>query len=781
MAKTLFDQLRMDFRAAARNLAKYPVACAVAIISLAAGIGCTTATLTIRNAIFYNPPPLLRNPQELSIVGIATPDRPQRAGVPPDVFLSWKQESALALGMAARTAEESKEVRTDSKTESIPVQAVTAELFSLLGVEPFAGRAFSAADSRQDAAAAAVLSYPAWERLFEQNPGAIGSEIRIDQQRYTVIGVMPRLYRSHRGVWIPLTDAALRNSDELEVVVRRRPQVSQTALEPALQDRLRQYSAGQPENRRNARVQFGTLRGTPLGQQISPAVVWILGACVALTLLISCTNVAVLMIAQWTAREREIAIRASLGATRWRVIRLLLSESILLALAGGILGVAATFALVGLMISRGPADLPFNLAIETRVLAQSIVMTWLAGILAGIAPALFETRRLHANPLRLMPADRVRQRWRNALVVLEITVTIALLVVTGSMIDGYKRTLSWDFKFDPAPLVAARVPATASVSPSEIRERLSRLPGVSGVARATAIPMFASGNMQRVSLDRAGDGFNALRSFISANFFATLGVPLKYGRAFAVSEETATDAKVAIVNETLAARLWPGRTAIGEVIRTEAAAFEVVGVVADYTENPLGRTRPSIYLPLSLRGPDAANNVFLIATTSASVPVAQSVRVELQQGSRESTVRTLQSNVEASAREIGVTVFPMTPLIATGMLLTAAGIYGILAFAITRRAKELALRIAIGATTGDLLTLVGKLTIRLVGCGLLLGVGLTFGLTRLVQGVGGVFDSPRWPVFVMPVFIILGIALLAAWVPSRRAVSVDPASLLRTE
>ena len=221
MTRLRLHEFRQDLRLAVRSIRQYPVACAVAVISLAAGIGCTTATLTIRDAIFYNPPPLLQNPEELSIVGLSTPDRPQRRGVPAALYTRWVQERSLVAGIAARTRVAQEDVRIGSNTVSVPVQAVSTELFSVLGVNPLAGRTFSADDLTGGGASAAVLSYDIWQRVFAGDVGRIGDTIFIDQRPYTVTGVMPRRYRSHRGIWIPFDPNAVQPDEELEVVIRR--------------------------------------------------------------------------------------------------------------------------------------------------------------------------------------------------------------------------------------------------------------------------------------------------------------------------------------------------------------------------------------------------------------------------------------------------------------------------------------------------------------------------------------------------------------------------------
>jgi cell division protein FtsX len=366
-------------------------------------------------------------------------------------------------------------------------------------------------------------------------------------------------------VWIPLDAAAAAAEPGLDVVIRRPPGVTPDALSRQLQPGLAEYASGQPAAERQLRLKVSGVEGTPVGQAVSIVLPWLLAACALLTLLIACANVAILVIAQWTAREHEIAIRASLGASRGRIVRALVTESVLIASIGGLLGIGATLALLGLISHNAGTDIRFfDLSVDPAVLLQSALITLATGLASGIGPALLETRRLHSNPMRTMSSsDRVRQRWRHALVVMEITVTVALLVVTATMIDGYRRNFTNEVGYRTQPLIAMRVENSAGVAVPQILDVLKRTPGIAGAAASTTVPFLASGPFQRVSADASGSqATRAERGSIGPEFFETLGVPMRAGRGFTSQDSAAT--RTAIVNETLARQLFSTHDPVGQ-------------------------------------------------------------------------------------------------------------------------------------------------------------------------------------------------------------------------
>ncbi len=503
-----------------------------------------------------------------------------------------------------------------------------------------------------------------------------------------------------------------------------------------------------------------------------------------LTLLIACANVAVLMIAQWTAREHEIAIRASIGASRSRIVRALLTESTTIAAVGGVLGIGATLALRAIIRSNSGASAFYDLSIDPQVLVASALITLLAGIVVGIAPALYETRRLHTNPLRSMTgSDRVRQRWRHALVVFEITTTIALLVQTTSLINGYLKATNAAMGFATAPLLVTRIENPGGVPVARVIDVARSLPGVQAVAASTAIPLGASGERVHVAITANGDAaVPTERAAIGPAFFPTLGVPMRAGRPFAAAE--ASEARTAIVNEALARRLFPDRSAVGTTVWIGNVSYDVVGLVADYANNPFREPNasPRIFVPLP--SDDPRRMTFLVRAADPD-GLVQVLRREMRQaaiGNLVSGTYTLDEVRRVSGQEMLVGSAPLFPLISVGVLLTTAGIYGVLAFAVARRARELAVRVAIGASGQDLVRLITMHTLRLVATGATLGIGLTFGLSRLVRasgGAGSVFDPPL-SAFLVPIGVIVVIAVLATWLPARRAAAIDPVKMLRT-
>jgi predicted permease len=780
------DHLLHDLRDAARSVVRYPIAAAVAVISLAGGIGATTATLTIRDVVFRKPPALYRAPHELSRLQVgspANPIRPMGNLVPGRLYAIWR-DTAAGAALAAATPARMRDVRTADRTETVRVRSVTPEFFSVLGVDAAMG-------STAISAAGAVLSHNVWQLMFGGRTDAIGQPLWIDNQPFVVAGVLPERFwfsSMDSAVWTRLDTTGVVAESGLDVVARRQPGLAPAALENQLQIGLAAYASGLPAPERQLQIKASGVEGTPIGHMMPVALPWMLGTAVLLTLLIACANVAILVIAQWTAREHEIAIRASLGASRSRVVRALVTESVVIAVLGGLLGICATMALLGLMVRNGGPYLRlYDLSIDPRILFQSVLITILTGVVAGIGPALLETRRLHGNPMRtLSSSDRVRQRWRHALVVMEIAVTAALLVLTGSMVTLYRDQLKQDVGYRTHPLISMRVENSAGVPISRILGIVKQMPGVAAVSASTSVPFMSSGPLEPLSADAGGArALRAERASIDPDYFTTIDVPMRAGRGFTSSDSA--DTRTAIVNELLAARLFPEGDAIGRQVWISGVPYEVVGVVAQYlnaTLQPRERD-PKVFVPLGTTHTDAKTMSFVVRASADPSPVAIAMRREIRKAADGSTVGslfTLDQVIAIGSQETLVGTAPLVPLIATGMLLTAAGIYGVLAFAIARRSKEFALRVAIGASGRDIVRLVTGHALRLVAAGTIIGIGATFALGRIVRasGGGGSFLDPRWPAFVVPVLIIAVIGLFATWVPSRRALRINPAVLLRS-
>jgi predicted permease len=769
---------------------RFPVATLIAVLSLGAGIGAMTATITVRNAVFRRPPPLYSHPEGLSIVRLARPDRPGRFSqlVPAGLYRRWSSISGLTL--AASTQERAAfDVRADDRSETVPVRAVTPELFSVLGVRPLLGNAAFTASTHD--ASPAVLSYGVWMQLFDRRPDVLGRVIWIENRPHSIIAVMPErfwLAEMNSPVWTPLDVTLLSADAPLDVIARRTPRVSAAALQSQLQSSALDYAATLPAGQRQIRVGTQGIEGTPLGSMVALILPYILGASVVLTLLIACANVAILLIAQWTAREHEIAIRASIGASRRRIIQALLTESVLVAAVGAVLGACVTYALRGWIVHRGLAQVRFfDLSIDIGVLAQTATIAILAGIVTGIIPAFYETRRLQANPFRAAASmDRVRQRWRDGLVVLEITLTVALLVVTSSMISGYQSALGRQMGFSSRPLMMARVVNPSGVQTLQIVDELTRVPGVAAAAAATGVPYYGGGTAVRVARDGAGtNSVAAQQRGVTPTFFSTLGVEMRSGRAFSTTDSTA--ARAVVVNDGLARRLFPAGAATGQRVWIGSAAYDIIGVVANYSNNPMRAELddPQVFIPVPAFAASVTEVSILVRAAGDPGVLVETIRRHIRASASGTEVRTTFTFDQIRSvigQEILVGTAPLIPLIAIGVLLTAAGIYGVLAFAVARRGRELAVRLALGATGRNLARLVTAHTARLVGFGSAIGIGLTFGLSRIVRasgGAGSIYDPPL-EAFIVPIVIIFAIGALGTWVPSRRALNVDPAKALRT-
>ena len=783
-----FDELRQDFRAARRNLVRYPIVAIVAVLSLGAGIGATAASLTIRDVIFENPPPLYVEPQQLSKIQVNRQDRPIRplgSYVPADLFTRWRDAPGLTMA-AAEVREGVSDVRIGDRIEPTRIRAVTADLFGVLGVAPEIGRGFSSSHAGDPQA---ILSHRLWQDWFGGRPDAVGATIWINNQPHTVAGVMPRRFwfsEMNDPVWTLLEPQRLDAAAGLLVVSRRPTGTSHDALAASLQASLDAYSRQLPAGRGPLKMRVSEIKGTDMANEMALIVPYILGTAVLLTLLIACANVAILMIAQWTRREAETAVRSALGASRSRLIRGLMAESLLIATSAGALGIGSTYVLRAIMLRNAPlADSFVNLSIHPGVLIKTISITLLAGILAGIGPALIETRRLHIDPLRgLATSDRVRQRWSHSLVVLEITFTLALLVVTSSMVAGFQRSRNAEFGFTIDRFMAVSVESTKGVPTALLVETIARVPGVEAVAPATAIPL--AGTDRRVPVSPAATGSNSIsaeRTSIGPGFFATLGVSMRAGRNFTPLD--APETRTVVVSESFARQMFEASSPLGRQVWIDKAAYDVIGVVADYATNPIESrvVSPKIYVPLATDAQTRSVR-FLIRASGDPTALVEPVRRALRDavvGVNVNNAYTLRQIMTVVGQEYLAGTAPLFPLIVIGMLLTSSGIYGVLAFAVSRRSRELAIRIAVGADRGNQIQFVMAHSLRLVLLGSTCGVALTFGLSRLVRAAGGagtLYDPP-WPAFVIPVLLVAVVAAFATWIPTRRALRVNPALLLK--
>jgi predicted permease len=784
------ENLRRDVRSAWRNVRRNPGSALVIVLSLAGGIGAATVALVVRNVIFYNPPPLYQAPAELAKIQAAPRDRPiLPMGADPPAALVARWREALGDRVAASIGGRPAEMERADGVDPITVRAVTPNLFAVLGINPVAGRLFDAATSGRSGED--VLSYGIWQRSFAGRHDISGTKIRLNGLPVTIVGVLPQRFwfsAMTDQVWVAVDPRLIPADTGLEVIVRRAPAMSAVALSALLQRGLDAYNSERAPNSPPLHMRVSRVEGTPMGAMMSLALPYIIGFAVTLTLFLGCANAAILLIAQWTERETDTAVRLSLGAGRGRLVRTLLTEAVFLSVAAGVGGVLTAFAVRWWITTRSGIDLTmFDLSIAPRVLVDALLIAVGAGVLAGIAPAVYETARLQTNPLRgLQSSDRTRHRWSNALVIAEIAATVGLLVMTTSMVSAYQRIKNARFGFDTSHIAVAIVNNAGGIPVRPLLDGAHAAPGVRAAAMAVNAPLFGGRSRQDVAANAIGESaVRAQANAVTSDFFTAFGVAMRGGRTF--TEHETPESGVAIVNEALARRLFGRGPFVNQQIWIEKVPRLVVGVVSDYATSwtEFDTIEPKVFVPLAPQ-PKAARGLVLIARadnpSTILQPLQRTIRTVGGPDTSVTDVYTYSQMLGIVNTEWLVSIAPLGPLIAIGIALTAAGIYGVLAFAIARRTRELALRVALGATARDQVRLVAGRSARLVAIGAGGSVGVTFVLAQIarIAGAAGTVMEPPWTAFALPVVIMVTVAAIATWLPTRRARRIDPALLLRT-
>jgi predicted permease len=589
-------------------------------------------------------------------------------------------------------------------------------------------------------------------------------------------------------VWVAVDPRLIPADAGLEVIVRRAPAMSPVALTALLQRGLDAYNGERAPGSPALHMLVSRVQGTPMGAAMSLALPYIIGFAVTLTLFLGCANAAILLIAQWTERETDTAVRLSLGAGRGRLVRTLLTEAVFLSVAAGVGGVLTAFAVRWWITTRSGIDLTmFDLSIAPRVLVDALLISIGAGVLAGIAPAVYETARLQTNPLRgLQSSDRTRHRWSNALVIAEVAATVGLLVMTTSMVSAYQRIRNARFGFDTSHVAVAIVNNARGIPVRPLLDGARAATGVRVAAMAVNAPLFGGRSRQVVTANASGEGATrAQANAATSDFFTAFGIAMREGRTFA--EHETPESGVAIVNEALARRLFGRGPFVGRQIWIDKVPKSVVGVVSDYAASwtEFDTIEPKVFVPLAPQ-PRAARGLVLIARadnpSSVLQPLQRTIRTVGGPDTSVTDVYTYPQMLGSLSNEWLVSIAPLGPLIAIGIALTAAGIYGVLSFAIARRTRELAVRVALGATARDQVSLVAVRSARLVAIGAGGSVGVTFVLAQIarIAGAAGTVMEPPWTAFVLPVVIMVTVAAIATWLPTRRVRRIDPALLMRT-
>jgi len=793
------DHLIQDLRYGTRTLLKSPGFTAVAVLTLALGIGANTAIFSVVDTLLLRPLPL-KDPGRLVLVRDTQPGVDSAPASYPE-YLDWKERSKTfeALGAFFTTTFS---LTGKGEPEELPALRISAGLFPMLGPSPAQGRGFRPEEEKPGAERVALISHALWQRRFN-SPSVLGTPITLAGEPYTVVGVMPPgiAFGGHPDVYIPFRldeKRAPRGLHFMTVLGRLRSGPDMTRARAEVESMAARLRA-------EAVTRHGIVI-TPLQEQMvgdtRPALLVLFGA-VGLVLLIACANVANLLLARAASRQKEIAIRRAVGASRSRLIRQLLTESLVLSLVGGGLGLLLAWWGVDLLVSAG-ARLPRieEIRIDGTVLAFTAGVALLTGLLFGLAPALQASSADFHESLkeggRQTGLGSGRQRLRSLLVVSEVALSLVLLIGAGLLIRSFVRVLDNDMGFDPSrvlaldlslPLSSYGEPEKQAAFFKELLARVNRLPGVKGAAVVSHLPL--GGNNTNSGLLIEGRTWPrdelplADDRLVSADYFRVLGIHLVRGRTF-TPRDVESSLHVAVINESLARRFFSHTDPIGKRIDMQwktSGWQEIVGVVGDIKHDGLDLpSEPAVYVPY-LQTPDSGMTL-VVRATGDSLGLVGAVRAQVYGVDRNQPVSRVRTMEELVAESVGPRRLSMSLLsgfASLALFLAAVGIYGVMSTSVAQRTHEIGVRMALGARRADVIRLVvgqgAKLTLAGLGLGLAVALPLTRLLSVLLFGVSA--TDPL--TFCGVSFLLTVVALLACYLPARRASRVDPMAAIRCE
>jgi putative ABC transport system permease protein len=807
------EALIQDLRFGIRMLAKNPGFTLVAVITMALGIGANTALFSVVNGVLLKSLPF-KEPDRL-LFAFETNAKLASPTIPVSTldYRDWKEQNQVFESMGAR------KLFTVSLTgveqpEKIQGEKITADYFSTLGVEPILGRTFADDEVKPGGVKVSLLSHGLWQRRFGGSPDIVGRIVHLNGAPTTVVGIMPNDYRPNVELWLPLAinyDGADRDLKELIVVGRLAPGVNRQQAQTEMTTIAGRLAEQYPDFNTGWGVSLLPMHDA-IVQNIRPALLILFGA-VGFVLLIACSNVANLLLARAAAREREIAIRMAMGAGRLRLMRQILTESVLVSLIGGGLGVLIAMWGTAALISLNPQGIPRanEIGVDPKVLTFAVIASVVSGILFGLVPAV-QTSRQNLNDVlkeggkSLMGNARGR-RVRSALVVVEVALALVLMTGAGLLIRGFSRLQSVDPGFNHQSILTLQLSLPEANYPKhqqqtaflkDILERFSTLPGVSSAAAISQAPLAGGGPSyifwaEGRPLPTPSEAPLASYRVISPDYFHTLNIPIVAGRAF--TEADNLDAlQVAIVNETFAGNMWPGEDPIGKrmTVGVPLAAekvewYTVVGVVGNVKHTALnGESGMQMYQPVAqaeFQSP-ARTMTYLLRTSvnpERLTESARSVVASVDSNVPISNVKTMDRIVYDSVSPFRFNMFLLGLFAAVALVLTIVGVYGVMNYAVTQRTREIGIRMALGADPGQVRALILRQGMMLSAIGLGIGVGASYGVTRLLASLLYGVSASDPMTFAAVALLLAVVALVACYVPARRATKVDPLVALRYE
>jgi putative ABC transport system permease protein len=809
------NSLLQDLRYGLRMLAKNPGSTLVAILALALGIGANSAIFSVVNAVLLRPL-RYKDPSHLVVIWETKLSKGifQERVSPPD-YRDWIEQQRVFDYVAALRAQPA--VLTGGQLpERVETALVSPSTFELLGVKAALGRTFLSEEDQPGRNRVAVLSYGLWQRRFGGDPGILGKTVIVDGNSFSIVGITPRDFRlldTPSELWMPYTldakELSQRGFHTLRVIGHLKSGVSQ---EQAAAE-MRSIAGGIEQRYADTNSGWSTkivgLRDQLVGD-IGPTLWTLLGA-VVFVLLIACANVANLLLARAGSREKEIALRTALGANPGRLVRQLLTESVLLGLAGGLVGLALAAWGVSMLQQFGPSNLPRldEVTIDWRVLAFTLSMSVLTGIVFGLAPALSSVRSDLNSILKTSgrgtTGSRSRARWRNALVVSEIASCVVLLAGAGLLLRSFARLESVNPGFRPDHVLTVQIalPETRysgqkiALFYQQLVERLRALAGVQYAGIARNLPLSGSDpNLNFVIENRpvesSAEQSRAKYRAASADYFAALGIPLVRGRYFDRTDGEKTPG-VVIINNTMARRFWPGEDPVGKRMK---AAFDgsqwctIVGIVGDVKHTGLDAdTNAEMYyhyqqIPPELMSFVEGTMTLVLRTQADPNSMVGAVRGEVQKMDADLAVfnvKSMQDLVGGSLAQPRFRTLLLGVFAGVALVLAATGLYGVIAYAVIQRTNELGVRMALGAQKSDVLKLVVGEGAQLAAMGIGIGLVVAFPLMRIISRLLFGVNAADPVTFGATALVILLVTVVASYLPALRAIKVDPVVALRSE
>jgi putative ABC transport system permease protein len=813
----LLDTLLQDLRFGARMLRKNPGFTAVAVLTLAIGIGANAAIFSVVNAVLLRP---LAMHDPSRVVYITEQWRDIFPGLSVGNFTDLKAQSASFAALCA-SSDASFNLAAQEIPERVQGELATADYFAALGVQPLLGRVFTPDEDKPGGPRVVVISERLWRTRLRADSSISGQPLRINGMPYTVVGVMPKTFDpllNGSDVWIPeaFTPRQLADHDNhyLNVMARLKPGVSLPQAQAELNLIAVRLQQQFPIDNKDRGFRLTPITAALLGDQ--RLVFRLMLAAVGFVLLIACANIANLQLARARARQKEIAVRAALGASPRRIVRQLLAENLVLGLLSGIAGVLLAFWGVAWIVAHGPAEVPRldQSRIDAATLAFAVLVSSISSLLFGLAPALRSASVSLAEAFKegsgTSSGGGSRDRIRSMLVTAEVALALVLMVGAGLLIRSALLVAKLDPGFDVYNLVVGRVglpdaeyhdPAVAHLTFERMLTAANALPGVQSSAVVSRAPLAGGGSSNGLIAEgKAFDISNAINAqlqIVSSSYLSTVRIPLKAGRDFAPQDIRGTTL-VTIVNETLARSMWPGEDPIGKRFACCEAGpkggpdpvwHQVVGVVADVRAWGLDRqAQPQFYLPLAQMPPSAWDWIgrtmdIAVRTPGGVLPVheLQTAVASVAPGVPIYHLSTMQQKISGTLERAHFDTFLLSVFAATALLLSSVGIYGVLSYTVAQRTREIGIRIALGATRAQVLRGVLGQGLRLTGAGLALGLAGALAGTQLLSSLLYGVRSRDAATFMAVSAVLAVVALLASYLPARRATRVDPIVALRYE